>query len=142
MSNQEMTINKIHMVEVIEKIFDVEKMDYGVILHTELYHDGIITYHMEKDSKKKMGKLETKVNPVEMDAFFTKLYDFVRNAEFDAEPIDDCHHEVRFIYTPLHKEIFEGGTYKGDLSLTGIIETFVEEHTGDIDRVYNILSNR
>ena len=60
MSNQEMTINKIHMVEVIEKIFDVEKMDYGVILHTELYHDGIITYHMEKAQKRKLANLKQK----------------------------------------------------------------------------------
>lgn len=128
-----LTINEIQMVKVVEKHFDVERMTDFNRWHYELYSDAIVTYRMEKGSQKKLGKSITPIAKDEMKAFFKELYDFVRTAEMSCETIDDCSHEVTFIYGPLHREIFEGATIKGHEDLIHKITSFINAHRGRAD---------
>ena len=80
------------------------------------------------------SKSDAVINIVnEMKAFFKELYDFVRTAEISCETIDDCSHEVTFIYGPLHREIFEGATIKGHEDLIHKITSFINAHRGRAD---------
>ena len=62
-----------------------------------------------------------------MSLFFDEVYDFVRNADSCALPVDDCGYTVIIQYGGMHKEVIEGNAYKEYESLTGMIEKFVEK---------------
>ncbi len=120
------TINNISTVIVAEQHYDVEKEQPGITWVIELTEEGICTYHKEYKSQKKLGVSETPVNKDVMTAFFKELYEFARSADMSCEIIGDCSRKVTFIYSSLHKEIFEGATCKGEETLVGKIEGFVK----------------
>ncbi len=122
------TINNIEAVRVAEQHFDVETLKPGRTWVIELTESGILTYHTEYKSRKKLGESRTPVSKQEMKAFFKEMYDFARSADMCCETVDDCSHKVTFIYSPLHKEVCEGATLKGNDSLIGLIDGFVDAH--------------
>ncbi len=122
------TINNITAVKVAEQHFDVERLQPGRTWVTEITEEGICTYYTEYKSRKKLGVSTTPLSKQEIRDFFKELYDFARSAEMCCETIDDCSHKVTFMYGPMHKEIFEGATCKGNESLIGKIDRFVNLH--------------
>lgn len=121
-------INVIQRVKVIEKHFDVVRLETGNAWCEELTLDGITTYHIDRGSRKRLDVAKIPVDKEEMKSFFAELYEFVRNASDEGITIDDCSHEVQITYSEFHKEIFQGWTGTSNESLIGKIHGFVSLH--------------
>ena len=105
-------------------------VDYEETTVYELTEEGIASYIQKKGSRKKQNRAFTKVNPDEMRSIIDRLQAFSRKATEAFVRIDDCSHEVQFIYPGEHKEIFRldiSGQDDED-SLISQIMHFVYDH--------------
>lgn len=109
---------------------DEFRVDYEETTVYELTEEGIASYTQKKGSRKKREQTFTKVNPDEMRSFIDKLQAFSRKATEAFTIIDDCSHEVQFIYPGEHKEVFrlDIGDPEGETSLISEIMFFVHDH--------------
>lgn len=96
----------------------------------ELTEGGITTYLQDKGSRKKREMRLIKADPEEMRAFIDELQNFSRKATEAFTLVDDCDHEVQFIYWGAHKEIFKQDISLPDSykSLISLIAGFVHGH--------------
>ena len=122
-----MSINKIQMVKVTQKSFLPD--DNGCTRVEEFYSDGYVRYRLEKGSRKKTDKREIRVPEHEMQLFFDKLYNFVREADEEVILMDDHYTRIEFVYSPYHKEIFdEAATCRDGDTLIHQIGKFITAH--------------
>ena len=120
------TINKIIAVKA--------KIEYYVPLNNqktefmEFNEDGVTTSYKERGKRKVHDINPTFISKDEMNAFFDEVYDFVRNATREDLYTEDVICEVEILYSPAHREILDGNTYKGNERLIDILQKFVEDH--------------
>lgn len=95
----EKAVNQVLAAKVTEQCFDVDKLQPRRTRVMELTRNGFRTYYMEDKNRKKLGVGDTLVSKKEMDKFFLKQYDFVRNIETRKVTIDGCPNKVTFIYS-------------------------------------------
>lgn len=127
MGEKNLSINKIQMVKVTQKSFLPD--DNGCTRVEEFYSDGYVRYRLEKGSRKKTDKKEIQVLEQEMQLFFDKLYNFVREADEEVILMDDHYTRIEFVYSPYHKEIFdEAATCRDGDTLIHQIGKFIMAH--------------
>ncbi len=105
-------------------------VDYEETTVYELTEEGINSYIQKKGSRKKQDREFIKVNSVEMRNLIDKLQDYSRKATDAFAIIDDCSHEVQFIYPGEHKEIFrlDVSGQDDETSLVTQIRNYVYDH--------------
>ncbi|SCY70007.1 hypothetical protein SAMN02910292_02567 [Lachnospiraceae bacterium XBB2008] len=137
MNEMDSSIQDILKIRYLRSFYDPSGIFEGrvpVYCCTDVYElsaDGICTYYREKDSRKQQDKVYTKVDSDVMRSFMNNLIEYAHAATETYRIVDDCSHEVQFIYYGEHKEIFQmdvGTGTDGDDSLISRIERFVSEH--------------
>ena len=93
---------------------------------------GILLYSLEPGSKKWLNKHYYKVDPEEVRAFMDEMQTLSRQATKAFYRTDDCIHEVRFIYSGGHSEVFNMDLLlrNGDTTLIDQIVWFTADHEG------------
>ena len=121
-------VNRLILVRVIDKeiLIDSGRWHYPSKDITELNKNGISTYTLKQGTKNKLNIQRIKVQENKMREFFDYLYNFARQATESDTLEDDFVHEVQFIYSSCHKEIFTLPVFKGDECMIDIIKQFVD----------------
>jgi len=122
----EYSVNKIIFVKVIEKEIIVTESRPAIKDIIEMNRHGISTYRMKVGSKEQEHLQAIPVEEEKIQSFFDYLYDFARHATEQEALMNDCTHEVQFVYSHAHKEIFTLPVYKGHESMLEKIKQFVD----------------
>ncbi len=137
MNMNEYSIQKVAMIRYKRAYYhpiwsdkDEFSVDYEETMVYELTEEGITSYIRKKGSRKKQDRAFIKVNSAEMRSLIDSLQDYSRKATDAFVTIDDCSHEVQFIYPGEHKEIFRLDVSGQDdaTSLVAQIMNFVYKH--------------
>ncbi len=122
------SINNIQKIIMTKRVYSFPDCKCMRSDNVELSLEGIKGYRTLNGSKKHVSPYKVEVEEAEMKAFFSDLYEFVRNATECGYTVDDCERKVRFIYSDYHEEIFWGWTGNEKENLTGKIWEFVNLH--------------
>lgn len=120
-------INEISCIKVVDKHFNYSTMEPDAnVWVTELLPDRVKVYRKLKGQKGKVFQDQVDVPAEKMSGFFSKVYGFIRSAEYIDTPMDDTDHSISIYYNPYHKEIFKDNPCKDNEGLLWIIQRFTE----------------
>ncbi len=122
-----MNINKIQEIRVTDKSFLPN--DNGCTFVEEFNSNGFVRYKHPEGSGKKLDKRKIVVSEKEMQAFFSKIYSFVREADEEDFLINNHDVRIEIIYSPYHKEVIdEIAIFRDGVALTNLIDEFIMDH--------------
>ncbi len=95
------------------------------VVEVEKY--GVTDYHIVEGSRKHLHKRRFPVDPEETFWFFDEIYDFIRNADYEENYIDDCARRILIDYSGTHREAFDSDVSRDEMSLQDLIYGFFEK---------------